>query len=90
MAKVQIGSDEMVAKDLPALMEWLFKRVHKREGTHPVEMVYLALLCAECLALIVKEHWQYEEPVDVTIEGLRSLAAELALSIYSDFSFSLN
>jgi len=82
--EVQIGCDEMIGKDLPDLMEWLEKRVSKRKGAHPPEMVLLALLAAECWMEIICGRWQYEESAEEFFDGLRSRAKELGKKLVKE------
>lgn len=82
--EVQIGSDEMVGKDLPDLMEWLYKRVHRRKATHPAEMVLLALVAGECLMDICRKEWPYRESPDEFFEVLRCKAKEVAASLKNE------
>jgi hypothetical protein len=77
----QIGSVEMVTRDLPDLIEWVEKRVSRRKGTHPVEMVFLTLVAAECLMNVCRESWQFKESVDEAFELLKVNAKGLAASL---------
>ena len=90
MSEVQIGSDEMVGKDLPDLIVWLEKRVSRRKGTHPSEMVFLALVAAECLVDICRKSWPYEESPDEFFEALRLKAKDLAVSLRDEHDIREN
>lgn len=80
----EIGSDEMVRRDLPDVMEWLWKRVQKRKGSHPPEMVFLALLAAECWMVLLSEDWPYNEPAAESFEVLKVRAKELAVELMGE------
>lgn len=82
--QVQIGSPEVLDEELPKLMKWLEKRVHKHKGAHPVDMVMLALVAAECCELLVRERWVYEEAADEVFGPMKIWARELAKKIWKD------
>jgi len=84
MSKVEIGSDEMVSRDLPDLVMWLEKRVSRRKGSQPLEMVFLALVAAECLMNICRESWVYEESPEVAFEELKLKGHKLALAFIDE------
>jgi len=90
MSKVEIGSDDMVGKDLPDLIEWLEKRVSRRKDTHPPEMIFLALVAAECLMNICRESWPYEESPDESFEVLKVKAKELAAELRDEHNIQEN
>jgi len=80
--KVQVGSPEVVSAELPKLVTWLEKRVRKHKGSHPVDMVMLALLGAECCELLVRESWAYEESADEVFGSMKIWARQTAKEIW--------
>jgi hypothetical protein len=81
MNKVEIGCPEIVSKELPELLEWLEKHVSKHKGCHPIDMVVLASLAAECCELIVRESWIYNESPDEVFGRMKIWARQMALEI---------
>lgn len=80
--QVQIGNPEVVDAELPKLMKWLEKRVRRHKGSHPVDMVMLALLGAECCELLVRESWAYEEAADEVFGPMKIWARQAAKEIW--------
>jgi hypothetical protein len=78
MAVLEIGGPEMIGRELPDLVEWLERRVSRRKGSHPVEMVALALLAAECCELLVRKSWAYDESPDEVFGPMRIWARQTA------------
>jgi len=82
--KVQIGSPEAQIGELPDLLEWLEKRVHRHKGSHPLDMVVLASLAAEMCEIIVRESWSFEESADEVFGSLKIWARQTAREIWED------
>ena len=82
--KVQVGSPEVMYEELPKLIEWLEKRVRKHKGSHPVDMVMLALMGAELCEIIVRESWPYEEAADEVFGPMKIWARQTAKEIWED------
>jgi hypothetical protein len=78
VSEVRIVDEEMVTRELPDLLGWLEKRVSRHKGSHPVEMVALALLAAECCVLLVRKSWAYNEEPEAVFDGLRAWARYVA------------
>lgn len=81
MDRIEIGCPEVIDKELPNLLEWLEKHVSRHKGSHPIDMVVLASLAAECCELLVRKSWNYEESPDEVFGPMKIWARQTALEI---------
>jgi len=70
-------------KDLADVMELIEKRVAKHNGT-PAEAAYLALAVAECILLVLKKNWVYEQDFENEISAMRREAKLGAIKVSRD------
>jgi len=56
-----------------------------KSSEEPLNLVWLTTIVAEMCILLAREHWCYNEPVDISIEAVRLKARELAGNMYDGF-----